>query len=193
MNPSPLLRLPVELHWDIIDLLDIQDRARLACASQYFSSIIKPPTHQDFLAAETSPWATSRDLFTCKGCVRFRHLLQFTDDMRKGKRGRNGVGANTRFCIDCGVDQHWFPLGAEVTIMGETYVICRDCRKFTDQVGSKGLCNPCSPISRSVRKKRPKPNTGNNQYDSEDDWAYSTRSCAGGKHSEEMYGLWPDI
>ncbi|ORY15253.1 hypothetical protein BCR34DRAFT_585154 [Clohesyomyces aquaticus] len=194
MTSPLLLRLPPELHYDIVDLLEIQDKARLSRTNQYFSSLIKPPTHQEFLAAETGQWSISSELFTCKGCIRFRPLIQFTDDMRKGKRGRNGAEANTRFCIKCGVDRDWFALGAEFSIMGRRYVRCegKDCRHFTSRVGIKGFCNIDSPTKRHVRKKSDRPYNGNREYESDDDWDYLTRSCVNGKHSEEMYGVWPE-
>lgn len=194
MASSPLLWPPTELHYKILDLLEIQDKARLSCTNVYFSLLIKPPTLQEFLVAETTQWAIDRCLFSCRGCVRLRPLRKFTDDMRKGKRGRNGVDAGARFCIDCGVDRDWFPLGAEYTIMGKRWVKCKAqrCGRFTDQAGSKGLCNIHSPATKSLQKTRTQPQNSNTQYESEDEWAIATRFCAGGKHSEEMYGMWPD-
>ncbi|KAF2188927.1 F-box domain-containing protein [Zopfia rhizophila CBS 207.26] len=191
----PLLRLPIELHRDIVDHLELQDRVRLRLTSRYFTSIIKPPTCQELLAAEATPWAFSRDLFTCKDCVRFRHLLKFTDDMRKGKRGRQGSEAHTRYCVDCGVAHRRYKPDTEITIMGQPYVVCRYCKTYTDRIGSKGACTSCIPVPKSVQKGMKEPYTGysHSQYESEDDWSYSTRSYAGGKHSEEMYGLWPDL
>ena len=101
--PPPILRLPVELHKDIIDFLNLSERALLSSSCRYFAFTIKKPTFEEFLEAEACECPISKALYACKGCARLRHLLQFSDDMRKGKRGRNGVEAKTRFCVKCGV------------------------------------------------------------------------------------------
>ncbi|KAF2790002.1 hypothetical protein K505DRAFT_252165 [Melanomma pulvis-pyrius CBS 109.77] len=192
MFPPPLLRLPIELHRDIIDKLELQDRVRLAHTCRYFLSTIKPPTHGEFLATETSPWAVSNQLYTCRGCVRFRHLRRFTDDMRKGKRARRGVEAHTRFCVDCGVDRQWYTPGTEVTIMGQSHVLCMHCKNFPG-LTQKECLEECLPCSRDIQKMSAGSCTSDEQYDSEDDWGYSTRSFVGGKHSDEFNGVYPDI
>lgn len=192
-TPPPLLRLPVELHQEIISSLELQDRARLALTNRYFAATVQPPSRQEFLVAETLPWAISKELYACKGCVRFRHLLTFSDDMRKGKRGRHGVNAHTRFCVKCGVDRQWYSLGSEITIMGQPHICCKVCRHVTDRIGSKGGCSDCLPSSIAVQQKAKDPNANDCHYESDDDWAYSTKSCEGGKHSEEIYGVWPDF
>ena len=140
--PPALLRLPAELHQDIIDFLELPEQAMLAGSCRYFASTIKQPTFEDFLQAEASEWAIARKLYVCKGCRRFRHLVDFSDDMRKGKRGRSGVEASTRFCIRCGVERKWYASGTELFIMGQPHVV----RTFTDQRGrTTGVCTPCSP------------------------------------------------
>ncbi|KAL7772974.1 hypothetical protein CFE70_002938 [Pyrenophora teres f. teres 0-1] len=64
MPSTPILRLPVELHLEIANLLDLGDHVRLASTARYFRSIIPAPTHSDFLAAEECAWAKSKQ-FTC--------------------------------------------------------------------------------------------------------------------------------
>ncbi|KAF2658908.1 F-box domain-containing protein [Lophiostoma macrostomum CBS 122681] len=180
-SPPPILRLPVELHKDIIDLLQLSERALLSVSCRYFAYAIKKPTFDDFLEAEASEWATTKALYVCKGCARFQPLLHFSDDMRKGKRCRSGVDANTRFCVKCGVDREWYPFGTELSIMGRSHVVCKHCKIFTDQVGSTGSCASCSP-KKPKRIIRP----------SFDDWEYSVNSYIGDRHIDELYGVWPD-
>ncbi|KAF2706052.1 hypothetical protein K504DRAFT_344439, partial [Pleomassaria siparia CBS 279.74] len=127
MSPPPLLRLPIELHLAIIDKLEFQDKVRLTVTCRYFLSAIKKPTRQDYLAAETSTWAISNELYTCSICIRLRRLRRFTDDMRKGKRVRHGLEANTRCCVDCAIDQQLYPAGTKVTVMGQSYILCSRC------------------------------------------------------------------
>lgn len=89
----------------MIVYLEIQEISNLACTNRYFKSIIQPPSHQDFLAAEAGAWATAKQLYACKGCHRFRRWKEFADDMRKGKRSRTQVDANVRFCLECGIKE----------------------------------------------------------------------------------------
>jgi len=193
MLPPPLLRLPIELHRDIIDKLAFQDRVRLTLTCRYFLSIIKPPTYQDLLAVEISSWAVSSELYTCKFCIRLRHLRRYADDMRKGKRARHGVDVNTRFCLDCGVEQHLYPPGTTVTVMGQTHSLCMRCKIFPVLNSSELTLKGCSSCTRAVQKMGAKSCGDDEQYDSEDDWSYSTRSFVDGKHSGELHGAYPDF
>lgn len=192
MLSPPLLRLPVELHQSIIDKLELQDRVRLTLTCRYFLSIIKSPTHDEILAAEISPWAVNNELYACKGCTRLRHLRRFTDDMRKGKRTRRGMEANTRFCIDCGVERAWYQDGTEVIIMGQVHVLCSHCKSVSSasslQTASKERCSRCL---RAIQQMSAQSCT--KQYDSDDDWDDSLKSFTRGKHSSEFRRTYPDF
>lgn len=188
MTLPPFLRLPVELHLDIIIHLELHDRVSLTLTNRYFRSIIPPPSHIDFLVAEVSTWATARHLYTCKGCVRFRRYEEFADDMKKGKRCRSFAEANTRFCLKCGVDGLYSP-GTHLTICGRTHVLCRICGTLTDQIGGQGACAICSPGSQwnCMRSS----SVGSYDFDQEDDWSYATKWSSDGKHLHEYYDVWP--
>lgn len=177
--------LPIELQREIISNLELQDRARLSVTCRRLASNITPPTFEEFLAAEILPWAVSKQFYACSGCARLRHLLQFADDMRKGRRGRNGVDARTRLCVRCGVEQQLYAVGMEVTIMGQLYV-CEVSHDITDIGGT-----PYSfPGFKLVPRTRRASDIETRHQNSEDDWPHETRSYTRNGHSEEIDGPW---
>ncbi|KAH8725769.1 hypothetical protein GQ44DRAFT_615152 [Phaeosphaeriaceae sp. PMI808] len=146
--PPHLLRLPVELHLSIIDKLAFEDNINLAFTNRYFCSIVKPPTHRDYLIAEEEDWAKNKELFACGGCARFRRFKEFADDMKKGRRSRGGINANARLCLACGVLQGLYSPGTSVLSYGKHHMLCRLCKTFTEHFTYKGTCTKCSPRSR---------------------------------------------
>ncbi|KAF1957983.1 hypothetical protein CC80DRAFT_381894, partial [Byssothecium circinans] len=134
MTSSSLLSLPLEIFRNIFGRLELQDKACLTMTNRCFRTILDPPTHEDFLYAENYVWASSRGLYTCKGCISFRQLDHFTDDMRKGRRARRGPEANTRLCIQCGVNQGIYWEGMEIVFKGQRAILGRLCRTLTDHV-----------------------------------------------------------
>jgi hypothetical protein len=143
----PFLCLPLELHRDIIDRLPILDRESLRSTNHYFRSIVKSPTIAELLAAE----AIDNEHFSCSDCLRLLPLKKFSNDMRKGRKGRRGSEAHTRFCVKCGVDRRRYKPGTELMIMEKRYVICKVCYRHTHLVGSNGACSSCLPLSSSTR------------------------------------------
>jgi len=180
MSSPPLLRLPVELHLEIISLLDLSNKANLAFTTRYFRSIIPTPTHAEFLAAEGTTWAKTKQLYTCKGCVRFHHWKAFADDMRKGKWCRSGILAHTRFCLKCGVSDALYVPGTLLTICNRVHVLCVLCEVLTDQVGDRrGRCAGCSP--------GPSRNYNCDYFDNDDDDGWRQERASDRNHLRDMY------
>jgi hypothetical protein len=173
---------------NITDRLDLQDRIRLAMANRFLRSIIPPPTHEQFLRAESGEWAISKGLYTCEGCVGFQRLVQFADDMRKGRRARRGLDAATRLCIKCGVDRGCYSEGMEIAVLGRRAVLGRYCRALTDQPNTRATCGSSGVLWTWTPKEMP-----SNEQHSEDDWEHSTRNFVEGKHTEELCGFWTDL
>jgi hypothetical protein len=142
-----LLRLPVELQLSIVGELELHDNINLAFMNRYFRSIIKPPSHSEYLVAEADGWAQNRGLFACSGCSCFRRFEEFADDMKKGKRTRGGTEAVARLCLQCGAACGMYAPGIPVTIYGKPHVLCRLCRTFTDRASRQSTCMRCSPGS----------------------------------------------
>jgi len=188
MSQPPFLRLPLEMLTNITDRLDLQDKVRLAMANRFLRSIIPPPTHEQFLRAESDEWAISRELYTCEGCVGFRHLLQFADDMRKGRYARRGLDVGTRLCIKCGVDRGCYSEGMEIAVLGRRAVLGRHCRTHTDHMETNAACGSSGVLLTWTLKKKL-----SGRRRSEDDWAHATRNFVEGKHTEELYGVWVDL
>jgi hypothetical protein len=159
---------------------------------RYFSKTIIPPTTQEFLGAETEPWAISKQLYFCSSCRSMWPLRHFTDDMRKGKRGRSGVDAKSRLCVKCGVNRQLHPPGSKLKILGQMYVVCKLSAPFTGRLDLSNRPEPYFPILRVERKRTTAPDS-NGHYQSDDDWEYSTRLHVGGKHCGELYEALPDL
>lgn len=188
MSSPPLLRLPVELHLDILFYLDLRDTSNLAFTNRYFRSITPPPSHNDFLDAESSTWAKENRFYTCKGCVRFRRFEDFADDMKKGKRGRSQVDANARFCLKCGVEDKFYAPGTRLTIHNKSHVLCRMCGILTDLTGDQGACARCVPIPRWNQMRPTSPN--GHDYDHDIDWGRLAIWYP--RHSQDFHGVWSD-
>lgn len=193
MSSIPLLRLPVEMLRNVTDYLDIQDKARLAMTNRYLRFTLPAPTHSDFLRAEASEWAISKQLYTCRGCIRFRGLHQFADDMRKGARARSASDARSRFCLECGVEQGWYSEGAKIAIYGKPAVLGRLCSGFTDHCGSEVSCGSRALVWTPLQRPKRSRYADDCRGERDDEWAYMPKSYVGMRHAEEEYGLWLDM
>jgi hypothetical protein len=190
MTSTPLLRLPVEMLRNVTDYLEIEDQARLSMTNRYLRSTFPAPTHSDFLRAEANEWAVSKQLYTCKGCVRFRGFGKFADDMRKGARARSAPDARSRFCLDCGVEKGWYSEGTNIAIYGQPAVLGRLCSDLTDRCGSRISCGSRALAWTPLQKPKPSQYGNNSERERNDDWAYMSRSHVGTRHAEEEYELW---
>jgi hypothetical protein len=156
---APLLRLPVELHKDIADLISHNwplSLLNLRRANRYFHALIPPPTHATLLLFEQERWARARPLYACRYCVRLRPKRHFADAMLKGRTGVNGKEPEKRFCVDCGFGhallepgagrQSRYSPGTEVVVAGQTWVWCKGCLQVKmggEAKGCAGCCAPC--------------------------------------------------
>jgi hypothetical protein len=149
-----ILRLPTELHLDIIDKLrsDAQPDAQLAVmrlrlTNQYFHALIPPATHTTLLSLETTPFAHGNCLYTCKHCLRLRPWTHFADAMMVKKKRQGAMEAKMRFCADCGfggkVGNMGYKASTEAWVDCVRWVWCTHCRqvKKGDEAGpGKGEC-----------------------------------------------------
>ena len=190
MPCTPLLRLPVEMLRSITDHLNLQDQVRLSMTNRCLYLTLGRPTHSDFLKAEASEFAVSKQLYACKGCVRFRSLPQFADDMRKSTRTRSGPDAQSRFCLECGVKRGWYSEGAKIAIYGMPAVLGRVCSDFTDQCDAKTSCGSPQLRWKPLRKEQLFRHADEHRPD--DSWAYLSRSFTETRHAQEEYSLWLD-
>jgi hypothetical protein len=186
MSQAPILRLPVELHLDIVDRLDLHEKVELACTNRYFMSIIPPPSHNELLVAEKDPWPTAKELLTCKGCLRFCRLQDFADEMRKGRRCRGRSEAATRFCLKCGVEDALYAPGTHLTICNRPHVLCSICRDLTNHVSDNlGVCAGCCPGSRHSWMRFRHQN--NDYIDNDAGWLDTTHRSSDRHHLRDHY------
>jgi hypothetical protein len=175
-----LMRLPAEMHLNIIDKLELQDTIVLARTNRYFRSIIPTPTHEELLKAEADDWARNHGLYACSGCVNLRRFEEFADDMKKGKRSRGGVEATERLCLQCGVARGLYTHGKD-------HVLCQLCTTFTDRTARHAVCESCLPGA-----KWPRANAVEHSSIREYVSARTARLYCGRTPTDELYGIWHD-
>ncbi|PYH91610.1 hypothetical protein BO71DRAFT_451999 [Aspergillus ellipticus CBS 707.79] len=145
---TTLLTLPPELHLQITTHIPLlPDLYHLKQTCTYFAALLPTPTHEELLAAESTSFAITHDLYACRYCLRLRPAQKFADRMLVHGRGRYGEYRGKRFCVECGV----LPRGAEtrsggleearygpgdlVRIQGVAHVYCRRCGGLRRVVG----------------------------------------------------------
>jgi hypothetical protein len=148
----PLLRVPAELHLDIVsEFQESDEEGALATlyfrlSNRYFYNLIDKLTHDTLLFIEKTPWAVGRTLYTCKFCVRLRCAATFAEAMLKGKTGINGGFRYKRFCANCGFaavkGKTRYSAGNTATVDGERWIWCIHCRqvKRGEDAGKKEWC-----------------------------------------------------
>ncbi|KAF2105334.1 hypothetical protein BDV96DRAFT_509545, partial [Lophiotrema nucula] len=149
----PFLRLPVEFHKDILDLIithSPESLLTLRLTNRYFYTLIQPPAHTLLLAVEQTPFARTRALYTCRYCVGLRPHFSFADAMLRGRTGLNGKESQKQFCADWGLKsvpgQTRYSPGTEVVVNGVRKVWCKACfgkREGEQAVGCTGVCKGC--------------------------------------------------
>ncbi|KAL3467921.1 hypothetical protein BJX64DRAFT_282808 [Aspergillus heterothallicus] len=130
-----LLTLPPELHLLLLTHLTFPEKSHLKLTCHYFHTLIAPMTHDELLTAENTQFATERDLYACRYCLRLRHRDKFADRMLRRARGRRGRDARKRFCVQCGLKpreggEARYGAGARVVLRGQVYVLCMECGGF---------------------------------------------------------------
>jgi hypothetical protein len=156
MDPTPsssaLLRLPVEIHLEIAELVAHTDTSlctlALRITNRYFNAIIPTPSHGTLLSLErSSPFLLQHDLYTCGYCLRLRPASKFAVPMMRGRKRRNPGSRKksaARLCLDCGFalftrqwdvpvrHGHMYTPGADVIVNNENgterWVWCRVCK-----------------------------------------------------------------
>lgn len=156
-----LMTLPGEIQNAIINLLDDFDKLVFRMTNRHFREII-PVSVDNLLAAEQASLSRGIDLYGCYDCLCLRRAAQFSDNMRKGKRGKQGSRPSSRFCIDCGLNPRSetirYTPGSVIIVGGKRFVRCR-CERYgivpEDSLSkNRWVCNRCwEPIARRRRAK----------------------------------------
>ena len=146
---SLMMKLPPEIHLAIADNLAFPDIVNLRNTSVYFHSLIKRLTHKELLEAEMSPFANLHHLYTCMDCVRLRPSSKFADNMRKGKKRKEGQEKHARFCVECGIrpkprTSRYSP-GTRIVVNGENKIMCISCHRYKNGVTDSMVkqCEDC--------------------------------------------------
>lgn len=81
--------------------------------------------------------------------------------MVKRKKAKWGCNATERWCVDCGISPqpgtNRYTAGNIITILGEPYVICLECRKFRKGASENGkqlfVCQVCRRFARAFEER----------------------------------------
>ncbi|KAH6658685.1 hypothetical protein BKA67DRAFT_533808 [Truncatella angustata] len=164
MNRASLTILPGETQNQIVASLDGLGQLMLRAVCKHFRGII-PITYRLLLEAENSAEARFKDLHACFTCLRLRRRMHFADSMQRGRRGKNGSAPETRFCIDCGLDNRYgrpkYTRSDIISVQGVKHVICLKCSKYClparpYKAHAKGmaLCVACyEPLAETYREE----------------------------------------
>ncbi|KAJ5731725.1 uncharacterized protein N7483_006233 [Penicillium malachiteum] len=128
------LDLPPELHLLIFKSLTMEDILKLRITCTHFFQMFPQITHEQLLEAESTAWASEKNLYACRYCLRLRPACQFADRMLGRGRTRLGTDRDKRFCVECGVKPRDGPPrygpGSQFTFQGQACVICILCHQF---------------------------------------------------------------
>ena len=101
-----LARMPFETLREVLSYLDdFTDRQILRATCYFFRLLIKAPTHSELLIFELTKYGRDHKLFTCRYCLRIRPGNKFSDQCRRGKKGKFGSHPEQRYCIECGLKE----------------------------------------------------------------------------------------
>ncbi|KAJ5708693.1 hypothetical protein N7488_008494 [Penicillium malachiteum] len=128
------LDLPPELHLLILEILPVEDLLKLRITCTYFLELVSEIPHEQLLHAESSAWASDKNIYACCYCLRLRPAFQFADRMLGRGRTRLGKHRAQRFCVECGLKPRDGPPrygpGSQFFFQGRACVICLRCHKF---------------------------------------------------------------
>ncbi|KAJ4329598.1 hypothetical protein N0V87_010727 [Didymella glomerata] len=157
----PLLRLPVELHLEIVSYLSseqccrVLDRFTLRLVNRYFYYGLDAPTIDQLRVLESSDCGMYHQVYAFKYCLCLRRADKFADNMLKGDYQKifwDPVPClKARWCADCRFDKRSpvrYPRGVHVMVNGVPWLHCIGCDKVKKgtEVGKtpcKELCKDC--------------------------------------------------
>lgn len=157
----PLLRLPVELHLEIISYLSgdrccrVFDRLALRLVNRYLYYGLDAPSLDQLRALETSACGAYYKVFVCRYCLCLRRADKFVDKILKGNCGKDWAGdkwgQKDRWCADCGFDKRnpiRYPRGVHIMVNGIPWLHCIGCDEIKKGIAigmtaCKELCKDC--------------------------------------------------
>lgn len=158
---STIYDLPTEILLIIAHHLDAFSLIWLQRSCQLFRGIIPSPTHLELIEAETTQFGIENDLYACQDCLRLRPRAKFADKMVKREKAKGGSNAMARWCVDCGLNSrpgtNRYTANNIITILGEPYVKCLECREFREAASENGkplfVCQVCRRRTRAIEER----------------------------------------
>ncbi|KAB8212890.1 hypothetical protein BDV33DRAFT_197193 [Aspergillus novoparasiticus] len=159
-STANLIKLPVELQLQIVNHLDYASQFVLSQTNRYLRSVVEvaqPTTVEQKLSylcvAET--WRRYEECFACSRCLRLRSKDEFADKQVSGKRGKQHVQNNHRFCLSCGVWKGIYQSG-QICGFGLYCKVCTRCENCLQRVTANKNTEP--GVSEQLREDSRCPN-----------------------------------
>src|SRR2546421_6312392 len=128
------LRLPSEIHVQILNLLDYTSFSCLRATSTYFYHL---PSRDHIAAAMVSyggeeslpDYYAARDFYPCYTCLRMLPEAAFDKKQVRFTRAFGHRDYRRRCCFECGLRSQWGVTAREPIILpdGSRYRMCRKC------------------------------------------------------------------
>jgi hypothetical protein len=150
---SPLLSLPTDIHFSIIDVLDYPSILALQATNRYFRYLLSVSQlsrarklHIKLLVdAESDDWLDN-SRFICYECFQWKPISHFSKKQISKKRSKGHTEVHKRFCIECGIRRKRWQPGQFLRAEGGEIVLCRVCRMLRptdDECRPRGFCSSC--------------------------------------------------
>jgi hypothetical protein len=154
----PLLQLPADIHFSIINVLDFPSIQNLRATNQYFRyllnekqlSLARKQYVSVLVKAESDDWRDNTR-FICYECFQWKPWTDFGKKQISKKRSKGHADVYKRFCIDCGIGRRKWQPGQILKSEDGDLVLCRLCRllrETNDEARLKGICSVCAESDR---------------------------------------------
>jgi hypothetical protein len=137
----PLLRLPNELHLEIISYLDdetldddIFSLLRLRLTNRFYRALVPAPTHPRLERLEYTTFAEDKGVYACKSCVCLRHEYHFHQGISISQRAPDNHYYCDLVCSECEflADKKLYEGLPQMDGIREDKILCKKCGEFKE-------------------------------------------------------------
>lgn len=153
LAPAPLLRLPVELHVEVLSYMTgprgAMTRLQLRRVNRYFHHLLSPTAAEDHSLLASTDWARSKSLLICCECKLLRHRNKFLYMYWRKRSDGTMLWSNNaqKCCYDCkfAASDGTFQCYPKTFSRCDSTLKCAGCDGATDEGGYNGkfYCKTC--------------------------------------------------